>query len=430
MQKQPSWKNNQKHYCTYCKFWIPDTPLSHKQHNESGRHKSALANHTKNQRKEKEIQEKQNLNLQQELMRIELAASNKYEEDLYGSYSGRQELPQNLPVPSVGGAYNHNVPKPAPPKPAQPAMPFMPPPMPNWNPQMMGMPIPPPPPPEFLAMAMNQGGMPSSTMPVVDPNAYYQQLLENQKQLNAKQVQQKVQTQPKQQHQKKNIDQKDGKKKRKKNKKKDKNAPGVDTPRKQMTKEEAYYNDPNFFFYQNDDEDEEEIENEANTDENEKSEESEKVEKVEEEQQEDEDSPPRKKYKKELSEMQHVMIRNADQRQDLNQVTGFGGWDDVETNILPSSAVLDPQQEEEIAQPALEHVVNDLTSVKREKNVNKLFKDEDEQLGVIGSYYERPNDSNSTATAPNEASGSQVKNEDVPAPRPMMGFSMQIKKKK
>src|SRR5579859_1413476 len=36
------WVSLKKHYCKYCNTWIPDTKVSHQQHNASDRHRNAM----------------------------------------------------------------------------------------------------------------------------------------------------------------------------------------------------------------------------------------------------------------------------------------------------------------------------------------------------------------------------------------------------
>jgi hypothetical protein len=373
-----SWKNNSKHYCPYCKFWIPDTPIQRKQHDATPRHQNALQQHIKQQRKEKDIAQKSDQQTQQELLRINLAASAKYEEDLYGGHTTPATLPKNLPVPSVGGTYNHNPPpQKQPPKPIyQPPMPTnipLPPPPPPFE-MMGGLPLPPPPPPEVI-MAMMQQNMHLAQPQLVQPTNT-------------------------QQHEKPKREKKPSQKK----KKKKKNA--IDGPQKHMTKEEAYYNDPNFFFYEQEGGEEEEKEEEKD----------EKEEKVEQVPQEDEEppSPPRKKYKKEMSEQEHVMIRNTAQKVNVDHYTGFGQWDTVETSVIPTSAVLNPQESDAEA-------VNDV------QGHSDALDEEGERIGVVGSYVR-------DRSKPNADIKGYVKVETAPVtllppPKPMVGFSMTIKKK-
>lgn len=399
-----SWRWGAKHYCQYCKFWIPDTVQSRKQHESSERHQNAIKNHIQNQRKQKAQQEKEERQLKQELLRIDLAATEKYEQDLYGPRGGTnpQPIPQNLPVPSVGGEYQHNQPAPLP---KNVILPPPPPPDPQMLFNGMGI-LPPPPDPQLFFAMMNQGM--AYPAPSVIQHIPQPQMPTTQNESPAL------------------TKQKIAKKKNKKRKNKEK--PSVETPRKHMTKEEAYYNDPNFFFYAQDEEesDEEEEKKEIITEKRE--EQNVLVEGQEASDEQEDESPLRKKYKKELSDLQHTMIRNAPTRSDVDPLTGFGQWDVVDTNVVPSSCILNPQEEKAEEQPTTEAATS-VQSSNTKSHVDKLFNDdEDEPIGIVGSYYERPKtQSNGTQNAKTETAQQQL---TPAAAKPMMGFSMQIKKKK
>ncbi|KAL0488890.1 hypothetical protein AKO1_015026 [Acrasis kona] len=256
------------------------------------------------QRKEKTASEKNERELQQELLRIELAASRANESDLSGGVSVTKTTLKNLPVPSIGNTYEHNKP------PVPTNLPIPPPPDPRI---LFNMMIPPPPDPNMLLQMMNAQNV--QTMPSEQPVV------------------------PAQIQNKQKPNQQNAKKKKNKKKKKDKQKPGVEGPNKHMTKEEAYYNDPNYFFYENDDDDQEDENNEESTKD------------VEEQQQEEEenveDSPPRKKYKKTMSEQEHIAIRNEIPKQNVDQNTGFGQWEEVDTEEIPESTYFETTQEEE-----------------------------------------------------------------------------------